>query len=368
MTQNEFYELKERAAESQLPFRLVDRAAIKYIGRFEDNGNDGMPLSRNLYSVMGTEVLATDNVAKTLDEMSGLRSDQKEIVGKARGEEGVKDLRNYLASASTIANPSKVALIADPERKAVVNVIPVKDSLITSDDFFDFAEMFMDQNNMFPTEYELGGSLCSGVTLHMGSNVPDVRTVTDGEDFLMNSYFLRWNLGQIELGRYYERLVCSNGQTEAVHQVESKMLSLDERSIKNMLALPRDEAALNNSFERLREHALTAINTRASLSELGFVHKLLSRYMVGTERMKELAPYNEVLNYYQQRGFGKEGLRPHETLASMTVWDLYNGVTAYASHNTDWHVNDNRRSGLQGAIYNFLLRPRDIKNYVDAYQ
>ena len=202
----------------------------------------------------------------------------------------------------------------------------------------------------------------------MGSNVPDVRTVTDGEDFLMNSYFLRWNLGQIELGRYYERLVCSNGQTEAVHQVESKMLSLDERSIKNMLALPRDEAALNNSFERLREHALTAINTRASLSELGFVHKLLSRYMVGTERLKELAPYNEVLNYYQQRGFGKEGLRPHETLASMTVWDLYNGVTAYASHNTDWHVNDNRRSGLQGAIYNFLLRPRDIKNYVDAYQ
>ena len=133
------------------------------------------------------------------------------------------------------------------------------------------------------------------------------------------------------------------------------MLSLDERSIKNMLALPRDEAALNNSFERLREHALTAINTRASLSELGFVHKLLSRYMVGTERLKELAPYNEVLNYYQQRGFGKEGLRPHETLASMTVWDLYNGITAYASRERDWQVNDNSRTGLQGALYNFLL-------------
>ena len=61
-------------------------------------------------------------------------------------------------------------------------------------------------------------------------------------------------------------------------------------------------------------------------------------------------------------------VRPHETLASMTVWDLYNGVTAYASHNTDWHVNDNRRSGLQGEIYNFLMRPLDIKHYVDAYQ
>lgn len=209
--------------------------------------------------------------------------------------------------------------MADPERKTVVNVIPVKDSVITSDDFFDFAEMFMDQNNMFPTEYEHGGRLSSGVTLHMGSNVPDVRTVTEGEDFLMNSYFLRWNLGQVELGRYYERLVCSNGQAESVPQVESKMISLDERSIKSMLALPGDEAALNNSFGRLREHALTAINTRASLSELGFVHKLLSRYMVGTDKLKELAPYNEELSYYQQRGYGKDGLRPHETLASMTV-------------------------------------------------
>ena len=258
--------------------------------------------------------------------------------------------------------------MADPERKAVVNVIPVKDSVITSDDFFDFAEMFMDRNNMFPTDYEHSDSLSTGVTLHIGSNTPDVRTVVDGEDFLMNSYFLRWNLGQIELGRYYERLICSNGQIETVHQVEAKMLSLDDTSIKRMLALPQDESALDSSFERLREHALTAINTRASLSELGFVHKLLSRYLVGTERLKELAPYNEELNYYQQRGFGKEGLRPHETLASMTVWDLYNGVTAFASHNTDWHINDNRRSGLQGAIYNFLLRPRDIKNYVDAYQ
>lgn len=368
MTQKEFYELKEQAAESQLPFKLVDRAAIKYVSRIEDTGNEDIPIPRNVYSVLGTDVYATDSVAKALDEMSGLRSDQKRIVSKARGEEGVKNLRNYLASASSIANPSKVALVADPERRAVVNVIPVKDSVITSDDFFDFAAMFMDQNNMFPTGYEHGGSLSGGVTLHIGSNVPDVRTVTDGEDFLMNSYFLRWNLGQIELGRYYERLVCTNGQTEAVHQVESKMVSLDEQSIKSMLALPGNETSLNNSFDRLREHTLTAINTRASLSELGFVHKLLSRYMVGTDRLKELAPYNEELNYYRQHGYGKDGLRPHETLASMTVWDLYNGVTAFASHNTDWHINDNRRSGLQGAIYNFLLRPRDIKNYVDAYQ
>ena len=47
MTQNEFYELKERAAESQLPFKLVDRAAIKYIGRFEDNGKPYDPTTGN---------------------------------------------------------------------------------------------------------------------------------------------------------------------------------------------------------------------------------------------------------------------------------------------------------------------------------
>ena len=49
--------------------------------------------------------------------------------------------------------------------------------------------------------------------------------------------------------------------------------------------------------------------------------------------------------------------------AGMSVWELYNGVTDYASNNALWAPDDNRRGLLQGEALNFLLQERDIRNY-----
>ena len=49
--------------------------------------------------------------------------------------------------------------------------------------------------------------------------------------------------------------------------------------------------------------------------------------------------------------------------AGMSVWELYNGVTDYASNNALWVPDDNRRGLLQGEALNFLLQERDIRNY-----
>lgn len=51
----------------------------------------------------------------------------------------------------------------------------------------------------------------------------------------------------------------------------------------------------------------------------------------------------------------------------MTVWTLYNSVTAFASHNGIWPEDDGRRMELAGAAARFLYRERDIKNYTDIF-
>ena len=51
----------------------------------------------------------------------------------------------------------------------------------------------------------------------------------------------------------------------------------------------------------------------------------------------------------------------------MTVWSLYNSVTAFASHNDIWPEADGRRMELGGAAVRFLHRKRDIKNYTDIF-
>ena len=52
----------------------------------------------------------------------------------------------------------------------------------------------------------------------------------------------------------------------------------------------------------------------------------------------------------------------------MTVWELYNSVTDFASNNQDWDPTDNRRGILQGEALHFLMKNRDIKIYDDIFK
>lgn len=146
-----------------------------------------------------------------------------------------------------------------------------------------------------------------------------------------------------------------------------KITALDDKSIRGILSIPQDTRMLSRSYGKFADMARTAMNTRASLSELHSVSRMLERFAVGEESSKKIAPYEEELNFYENAGYGLHGFKPREALASMKVWDLFNRVTKYASHTTEWAENDNRRAMLQGEAVDFLSRPRDIKTYVDAF-
>ena len=70
---------------------------------------------------------------------------------------------------------------------------------------------------------------------------------------------------------------------------------------------------------------------------------------------------------YRRAGYNGVSDELRQMMASMTVWDLFNSITDYASNNTDWNANDNRRGLLQGDAFKFLMRERDIKNYTDIF-
>lgn len=372
MTQQEFFDLRNKINEEQLPYKVVERAAIKYVGRTgslethnpKDNTHQ---VGTNVFSILGTKVLASDYVTEKLDDLTGLSKGQKYIVEKASGEEGVRDLRNYMTTASSIVNNTKVALVADPETRTVVDAIPVENELITSENFFDVAELFMDANNLSPTVYEVGKGPLSGITLHMNSNSPMVRAFAPGEDTLINSYYLKWKLGQIELGRYYERIVCSNGMVRKIQTHHSAITTLDANSISAMLSLPQDITMLKEAFEDYSNNAKIAINSRASLHELALASKMLEKQNVDPETIKKIAPYGDELNTYIRAGYNTKEFNTKEAVSSMNVWNLFNEITQFASHNTDWAENDDRRSKLQADAIDYLRRPRDIRNYIDIH-
>lgn len=351
--------LRQRVNDASSPYKVVRRDAIQYVGQMDKSGN--------VYSLDGTEVLVGDYVSKQLDKIIGLSPQQAKIVRNASGEEGVREFRNYLATAGSMLNPVLIALIADPQKRSISGIVPIEDEPITSDAFFDFLELFLEKNNMYPSHYQIPYDISLGFTIYLNSFNPDVRELVPNEAFLVNSYYLKWNLGEVELGRYFERQICSNGQTVEIKHRDARITSVSANKILGILNYPGNKKYLTESFDKFKEKALEAIKVRASIAELKSVSKKLESYLIDNKIADSIAPFTRELQMYRRAGYNGVSDELRQMMASMTVWDLFNSITDYASNNTDWDANDNRRGLLQGDAFKFLMRERDIKNYTDIF-
>lgn len=324
MSEVNLTELRQRVSATANPYKVVRRDAIEYVGRLGDGSEVSAPYEgygKNVYRVEGTKLLVNDMVSRQLDEIIGLTPTQAKVVRNASGETGVRDFRNYLATAGSMLSPVSVALIANPASRTVSGLVPIREEPITSDAFFDFLGLFLDKNGLRPTSYQMAYDIAAGFTIFLDSQDPDVRQIAPGEDFLVNSYYLKWNLGQIELGRYYERLVCANGQTELVRLKEARVTSVREDKIGGILDIPQNRALLNGSFERFRVKALEAMEVRASIAELKVVSDRLRRYLVDSRVATKIAPYGEELQMYLNAGYAGEGEQLKQLKASMSAWE-----------------------------------------------
>ena len=360
--------LRSLVDRTQAPYRIVRRDAVEYVGRLDDGTGIIAPyegFGKNVYKVYGTEVLVNDFVSRELDALIGFAPRQRKVVKAASGEAGLRDFRNYLATASSFTKPVAVALIANPSSRTVCGIVPIKQDVIPTDAFFDFLELFLEKNRLVPVRHEAAYDAAAGLTVYMDSMDPIVKQIAPREDFRVNSYFLRWNIGRIELGRYYERLICSNGQKETIRHSEAQIHTLLTADVQKILEIPKKAELLEESFGRFSFKALEAMETRASMAELKTVSKKLDTYLVDTESSARIAPYTEQLQVYADNGYDCADLR--DMKAEMSVWDLYNGVTDYASNNPLWDADDNRRGALQEEALSFLMKQRDIKNYKDVF-
>lgn len=201
----------------------------------------------------------------------------------------------------------------------------------------------------------------------LDSRQPEISTIwNDDESFLTNSIYLKWNPGGIELGHYYERLICSNGQVTRVRSSDATINSLATEQVNRMLALP-DSNVMKKGFSEFSNAALLAMDTRTSMQELKYVSSLLEKFGLETDEAEKVAPYRKELQEYAARGYDINRSNAATALASMTVWNLYNSVTAFASHNDIWPEGDGRRMALCESAVRFLYRERDIKNYTDIF-
>lgn len=361
MTTIEFQTLRKVETESPRPFMVARPGEIRNAGIT----GDGV----GVIQVQGVELPVSGDALLSLDKYAGLTQDQKKVVSKAGGQLGLRDMRNYLTTARGSLKNDKLVLLLDPHGQRVVDVRPLVGQIIPMKAFMQIAEWFMDQNGLLPDSFEKG-DLRYGFTLKMVSTNPQIRSIMPGDDAILGAFNLKWNLTQISVELMMQRVVCSNGARVTLADRHATIHDLTANSVESLLSVPKDGLFLSHSWDEYRKKAVEANAVKASLAEVMRVNKRLQNYGIAEDACNQVAPYPQDLKAYMDNGILERSpmMKEAQVLASsVSAWDLYNNMTAFATHTNLLREHSPYRGQIRYDAAQFLAAPRDIKHYVDIF-
>lgn len=329
--------------------------------------NEVLHVGENIYSIGGTEIKAVDSFTKSYDRIIGINTRQRDMVKEASGENGLTNYRNYINVASNIQKPKSVVVIASPESCQLTEIIPIVEEYISPSLFFDFAEIITEESGYTISDIKYNNSdrMCITVTYTNPSGHP--HSFGLNEEFMMDGFYLHWSPSHIDLGHYYERLVCSNGQMVREARKEFTSYRLSSNEIHQMIEQVNGKQFLTNGIEQFGRLLTRASESRISLAEMNKAQKLLISNGIQEEQAEMLIPYMEVRNSYETARC-YDCKKEHLMKGEGTIWDTYNVLTKFATHNRIWPQHDHRRINVMNGAVALLQREPDIVNYIDIYR
>jgi len=354
MTNSEFQYQKQQFMQGLWPQKAIDLSEVLHVGD-------------NIYSVGGAEIEAVDSFAKSYDRIIGISNRQRDMVKEASGENGLTNYRNYINVASNIQKPKSVVVIASPENCQLTEIIPIVDEYISPSLFFDFAEMIAEESGytISDIKYSYSNRMCITVTYTNPSGHP--HSFGLNEEFMMDGFYIHWSPSHIELGHYYERLVCSNGQIVREARKDFTSYRLSSNEIRQMIGQVNGKQFLSNGIEQFGRLLTRASESRISLAEMNKAQKLLISNGIKKEQAEILIPYTKVRNSYETAGY-YDRKKEHLMKGEGTIWETYNVLTQFATHNQIWQQHDHRRINVINGAVALLQREPDIVNYIDIYR
>lgn len=308
------------------------------------------------YNVAGMTVEVIPDVAARLDKMIGTNRHQVGQVKNFYGDRGATNLRNYLGKS--VKPGKKVVLQANPTTGRVQSVERIGEHMIVPQTFFDFADMFMDRNNYLPYQMQFRDNK---IHLMLESAHPQYHSLLKGDDVLANGIMLSWRPGLIDVANFYVRLVCTNGMTRVIDENVARTSSATPQILSEMLYLPDNQLLMNTNLSMLQEKVIEAARSKASMREMKTAKEILLSNGVDDVVAEEYVPYKELVKEYKEAGHSINAKNRAFAEGNLNVWELYNNLTEFATHNHEFTSHDPRRTSILVQSMNLLDKERDLK-------
>jgi len=278
------------------------------------------------------------------------------------GEDGLKQLMTMLKAGKTAKNDTSVVLLANPKTMVIDDILPAGTAAISNELFVDFATNIIDRYDLKPTQFgtdDLGGVVINTVN---DKNMFSIDGLKD-ENFYGGVSFSNIPGEGLVVSPFLERLICTNGMTSRIHEDTYKLNSLEPEIISEFNGQMADLASIGFRPMGLFNNVRKASMTQASLSEvngaMGTLMGVAPKAMTN-DYLQRYIPIYRIEKAYEDysnpvREMNKKQLRTANS--GMTVWDLVNGMTNFASNDNNPLLSDFARADIMKAAGKLLNKP-----------
>jgi hypothetical protein len=286
------------------------------------------------------------------------------------GSDGLRQLVTMMKSMKSSKNDQTVTLLVDPSTRKITDILPAGYAAISNESFIDFASRYIDQYNLDVTH--MGSSPYGGTQINCVSpqgmfNVPGMQN----EVFNTGVTFRNTPSRGLEVSPYLQRLICSNGMTSTAFAENYGLHNLNDKSINEFNEHMIRMASTNFQPVGLADNIKKAHNTDASLAEMQrAASSILSLdKAVDYDYVQKYIPVERAFKAYSQLGadpntFTKAQMK--NAKSGMSVWDVVNGMTNFASNDTKFNINEGKMGNLQVIAGNILCKKQyDTEGVLD---
>ena len=286
------------------------------------------------------------------------------------GNDGLRQLITMMKSAKSNRNEQTVTLLVDPNSRKITDILPAGYASISQESFIDFASRYIDQYNLGVTHMgssQYGGTQINCVAPQGMFNVPGMTN----EVFNTGVTFRNTPTRGLEVSPYLERLICANGMTSTAFAENYGLHNLNDKNINEFNEHMIRMASTNFQPVGLADNIKKANSTDASLAEMQrAASSILSLdKAVDYEYVQKYIPVERAFKAYSQLGadpntFTKAQMK--NAKSGMSVWDLVNGMTNFASNDTKFGINEGKMGNLMVTAGNILCKKQyDTEGVLD---
>lgn len=327
-------------------------------------------LDNNHIEIGGTKIEVTPRAFNKL--LSRLRI-PKAFAKRFRdgfGDDGLKQLITMMKSAKSNRNDQTVTLLVNPETRKITDILPAGYAAISNSSFYDFASQYIDQYNLGVTHISSDKNGESQINCISESGVFSVPGMKD-EIFQTGVTFRNSPARGLEVSPYLDRLICSNGMTSTAFAENYSLHNFSDKNInefnEHMLRL----ASTGFQPAGLGDQIKKANQTQASLSEMQQAASAImsTGKSVDYDYIQRYMPVERALKAYANLGADPSTFtRPQlkNAKSGMTVWDVVNGMTNFASNDNKYTLDDSNTGRLMVTAGNMLTkRQYDTEGVLD---